>query len=250
MKKQFFNIMIIIFFSNILFAESGELIMTPDGSMSTFQKLVLVFIIIIFTSPIYSAIRFKKVSILEMKKIIDSSPNKTEGIKKVEAILHEKGYQCLTSHPNQLLYKKYSFLVFKRDIVEIDLTKYQADLEQEKEERRKKLIAKEEKQILNKPPKIKLGILNRLKMNKIQERLDDEILYEYVLTEVEEEIRYKGLWAKAYADSEGNEKNIEPLYMQYRVQSIKDRLVALNIAYNSMKRETLFTYIKTKLEGV
>ena len=81
----------------------------------------------------------------------------------------------------------------------------------------------------------------------ITERTNDAILYEYVLTELEEDIKFKGLWAKAYANSEGNENRIEPLYMQYRVQAIKDSLTAMEIAYNKMTKQDLFTYIKSKL---
>ncbi len=95
--------------------------------------------------------------------------------------------------------------------------------------------------------KAKIGFFDKFKINEISDRADDEILYEYVLTEIEQDIKFKGLWAKAYANSEGNESKIEPLYMQYRVQSIKDRLVAMEIAYDQMNKKRLFDFIKDKL---
>jgi len=95
-------------------------------------------------------------------------------------------------------------------------------------------------------PKVKLGLFDKFKMNEITKRTNGEILYEYVLTELEDDIKFKGLWAKAYANSEGDANKIEPLYMQYRVQAIKDRLNALEIAYNEMSKKALFEYIKNK----
>lgn len=99
----------------------------------------------------------------------------------------------------------------------------------------------------NSGPKIKLGIFDRFKKKSIDDRVVDEILYEYVFSELEQDIRAKGLWAKAYANSDGNENKIEPLYMQYRVQAIKDAFVAMEIAYNDMSKQMLLEYIKNKI---
>lgn len=74
----------------------------------------------------------------------------------------------------------------------------------------------------------------------IQNREDDALLYEYVLTEIESNVILKGLWAKAMALSEGNDNKIQPLYMQYRVQSIKDEFTKLRIAYKELSRDPLF----------
>ncbi len=70
------------------------------------------------------------------------------------------------------------------------------------------------------------------------------MLYEYVMEELENNIKIKGLWAKAYANSEGNIDKIEPLYVQYRVQSIKDIFISIEISYNEMSRQKLFDFIK------
>lgn len=85
------------------------------------------------------------------------------------------------------------------------------------------------------------------KKKAIIDRSNDELLYEYVLEELESNIKIKGLWAKAYANSNGNESSIEPLYMKYRVQSIEDAFSILQISYNEYKREQLFNFIKNKL---
>ena len=87
-------------------------------------------------------------------------------------------------------------------------------------------------------------MLNIIKKAGIINRANDEILYEYVLDEMEQGVRIKGLWAKALAHSDGLEAKAKSMYMQYRVQSIKDQFDALKIAYDEMSRKRLFDYIK------
>lgn len=87
-------------------------------------------------------------------------------------------------------------------------------------------------------------MLNMIKKVGIINRANDEILYEYVLDEMEQGVRIKGLWAKALAHSDGMESKAKSMYMQYRVQSIKDQFNALQIAYDEMSRKKLFDYIK------
>ena len=80
---------------------------------------------------------------------------------------------------------------------------------------------------------------------EISQRAEDELLYEYVMEEMEQESNYiKGLWAKAMAYSEGNNEKAKSLYMQYRVQSIKDDFKLLEIAYNELSKEKLWDTIK------
>ena len=88
-------------------------------------------------------------------------------------------------------------------------------------------------------------MFDKLKKIAIENRTQDEILYEYVLEEIEQGIRTKGLWAKALAHSDGIQSKAEAMYMQYRVQSIKDQFNTLKIAYNEMSRQRLFDYIKS-----
>lgn len=88
------------------------------------------------------------------------------------------------------------------------------------------------------------NMFNTLKKIAIINRANDEILYEYVLDEIEEGVRIKGLWAKALAHSDGIDAKAKSIYMQYRVQNIKDQFDALKIAYDEMSRKRLFDYIK------
>jgi len=83
-------------------------------------------------------------------------------------------------------------------------------------------------------------MLNFIKKKTIESRENDALLFEYVLKEVDEGTIVSSLWAKAIAFAEGNDSKIKPLYMQYRVQSIKDELTMLKITYDELKRDALF----------
>jgi hypothetical protein len=99
--------------------------------------------------------------------------------------------------------------------------------------------------MLTNEQKGKYKMFDYFKKKAIKERTSDEILYEYVTEELEKNIKVKGLWAKAYANSDGNDNKIEPLYMQYRVQSIKDIFSSLEIMYNELSRQKLFDFISS-----
>ena len=86
-------------------------------------------------------------------------------------------------------------------------------------------------------------MFNYFKKKAIESRVNDELLYEYVIDELEKNIKVKGLWAKAYANSDGNDNKIEPLYMQYRVQAIKDMFSSLEIIYDELPKQKLFDFI-------
>ena len=87
-------------------------------------------------------------------------------------------------------------------------------------------------------------MFNYFKKIAITNRANDEVLYEYVMNELENNVKVKGLWAKAYANASGDDNKIEPLYMQFRVQSIKDEFTAIDIAYDELSRKQLFEFIK------
>lgn len=83
---------------------------------------------------------------------------------------------------------------------------------------------------------------NQSKNNNVS----DELLYEFVMDEMGQESELiKGLWAKALAHSEGNDSKARSLYMQYRVQAIKDQLSALEINLGDLSKEELFESIKS-----
>lgn len=79
-------------------------------------------------------------------------------------------------------------------------------------------------------------MFNFIKKSIIANRAEETILYEYVLDELEDGYKVRGLWAKALAMSEGDENKATSLYMQYRVQNIKDFFVSLKIAYEELSK--------------
>jgi hypothetical protein len=73
-----------------------------------------------------------------------------------------------------------------------------------------------------------MGLLDRLK-NKLENtfsesRLEEELIYKHILMEMESGVIREGLYAKALANSPGDEDKAKSLYMKYRVRSIKDAL--------------------------
>lgn len=82
-------------------------------------------------------------------------------------------------------------------------------------------------------------MFNFIKKKVIENRENETILFEHVLNELNENVIVKGLWAKAMAYGEGNHEKVKALYMQYRVQSIKDHLTKLTIAYDEISDEVL-----------
>lgn len=89
-------------------------------------------------------------------------------------------------------------------------------------------------------------MFNFIKKAIISNRAEETILYEYVLDELEDGYKVRGLWAKALAMSEGDENKANALYMQYRVQNIKDFFLSLKIAYEELSK----IQIKNKLNIV
>lgn len=84
-----------------------------------------------------------------------------------------------------------------------------------------------------------------IKKKMIENRDRDDILFEYVMEEMNDGIIISASWAKAIAYSEGDEKKTKSLYMQYRVQAIKDMLTKFSIVYNELEKELLFSKIKS-----
>ena len=51
---------------------------------------------------------------------------------------------------------------------------------------------------------------------------DDEELYELISEEIESNNTKKGLWTKAFSESEGDEQKAKALYIKHRFDQIKD----------------------------
>jgi len=67
-----------------------------------------------------------------------------------------------------------------------------------------------------------MKFFDRIKASTAVSRLLEEKMYKTVLDELSDGIRRDGLWAKALAKSNGNDGKAKSLYIEYRVQSIKD----------------------------
>lgn len=57
----------------------------------------------------------------------------------------------------------------------------------------------------------------------LQNYINEDKIYEQVMIEIEEDKKIKGTWAKALALSEGNQNKAQSLYIQMRVDKIKNR---------------------------
>lgn len=81
--------------------------------------------------------------------------------------------------------------------------------------------------------------LNWYKYSKIANRVEETILYELVLDEIDEGIKIRGLWAKAIAMSNGDNNKATSIYMQYRVQDIKDYFTTLKLVYKDLSKQQI-----------
>ncbi|NGX16153.1 ankyrin repeat domain-containing protein [Wenzhouxiangella sp. XN24] len=67
-----------------------------------------------------------------------------------------------------------------------------------------------------------MSFFKKAKHAAIERRLSEERLYEQVLLEIESGGRRDGLWAKALQNAKGHESEAQALYIQYRVQALRD----------------------------
>ena len=73
-----------------------------------------------------------------------------------------------------------------------------------------------------------MGLLDKLK-RKVEttladSRLEEELIYKHILEEMDSGVIRDGLYAKAMANSNGDESKAKSLYMKYRLQSVKDAM--------------------------
>ena len=67
--------------------------------------------------------------------------------------------------------------------------------------------------------------LKQKMLGSAESRLADEALYAEALREVEAGLRRDGLWARALSECEMDQKKAAALYLELRVQSMKDELL-------------------------
>ena len=94
-----------------------------------------------------------------------------------------------------------------------------------------------------------MSISDLYKKSRISSRLVEEELYAEALRELEQGIRRDGLWAKAFAKSEGNEEKAKALYIELRVQAYRDELALYEMQLEEKKREHTQSEQNIKGEG-
>jgi hypothetical protein len=67
-----------------------------------------------------------------------------------------------------------------------------------------------------------MGIFDKFKTSTAIDRLSEEKLYEQVAQELKAGKKREGIWVKAMAKSDGDLNKAESLYIELRVQAIKD----------------------------
>jgi hypothetical protein len=73
-----------------------------------------------------------------------------------------------------------------------------------------------------------MGLLDKFKRKVettlAESRLEEELIYKHILEEMDSGVIREGLYAKAMANSNGDEAKAKSLYMKYRLQSVKDAM--------------------------
>jgi hypothetical protein len=67
-----------------------------------------------------------------------------------------------------------------------------------------------------------MGIFDKFKTSTAIDRLSEEKLYEQVAQELKAGKKREGIWVKAMAKSDGDLNKAESMYIELRVQAIKD----------------------------
>lgn len=81
-------------------------------------------------------------------------------------------------------------------------------------------------------------MFEKFRKNQAVHRLIEEQLYEQALAELDSGQLRSGLWAKALADSSGDEQKVRGLYLKYRVQAMKDEAELASGFLAKAKEET------------
>lgn len=89
-----------------------------------------------------------------------------------------------------------------------------------------------------------MSFWKKAKQTAIVNRLVEEKIYEQVLHEIESGLRRDGLWAKALQKSRGNEQEAKALYIEYRVQSVKDEAEIAQTLSNEREESQVIPSVK------
>lgn len=91
-----------------------------------------------------------------------------------------------------------------------------------------------------------MGILDRLQKRAADIRRAEEALYAMALEEVTRNDVKPGLWAKAFAEAEGDEAKAHAGYLKLRVQQMRDELAAMDRVLGRLEAE----YGETAIDSV
>ena len=72
---------------------------------------------------------------------------------------------------------------------------------------------------------------------RAMDRLVEEKLYEMIAEELSRDEKRVGLWTKALGNAEGDEGKVEGLYIEYRLQSMKDEATVLEAVIRAVEEE-------------
>ena len=90
-----------------------------------------------------------------------------------------------------------------------------------------------------------MGLFDKFKRKS---RLEEELMYRHAFRELNAGIIREGLYAKALVNSSGDEEQTNSLYIEYRVQSIKDELNGMSYSeYMDTLKRNVYKMKKSEL---
>ena len=88
-----------------------------------------------------------------------------------------------------------------------------------------------------------MGLLNRYKKHSVMRRVVETQLYEFVMDEIAQGVKQKGIWGQAMVGCDGDATKAEAAYIRLRVQSLKDFIKLGNIIENENLRAIQETFL-------
>lgn len=80
-------------------------------------------------------------------------------------------------------------------------------------------------------------MFKKYKLNRAISRLIEDKLYELALNEVDKDILKRGTWARALSKSDGIHEKAKSIYLQYRVEAMKDEAQVIEAIINEINKE-------------
>lgn len=80
-------------------------------------------------------------------------------------------------------------------------------------------------------------MFKKYKLNRAISRVVEDKLYEMALEEVENDILIKGAWARALSQSDGIDAKAKSIYLQYRVEAMKNEAQIMESVLEELSKE-------------